>query len=1168
MNPLIEALGWTLLHFLWQGALGALILWVALVLLRSASPQVRYALAGGTLLLLLTGAAITGTRQWQTAAPKPAALISEKAPDSKSRPAIPLASPASKSIETKIAEPTSETVPPLLPSSPATITKKDLQQSLRPWMPSVVSLWAAGVIFFSIRFLLSWQAIRRLRSHSSPVIDPAASATFTRLLDKLHLRRGVTLFTTTDAIVPMVVGWLKPAIIVPSTLFTRLPAWQIEAILAHELAHVRRNDYLVNILQNIVETLFFYHPAVWWISAQLRKEREHCCDDTAATLTGGALNYAKALTALEEMRGHLPKGAIAATNGSLLARIRRLLGVPAQKPASLISWPIGAALVALMAGLFITAHFVQGTEENTPHNFDNDDVERQEAREKLDIGGLWFQSIIIKDTFVKPLEKAAPWIIWEEPDENGLSLGISGISPNEEFTAGTIVPVLVYLKNVGTLPIRIPHSLNRAALRFTSSENHLSSETVQWILPNEITEIPRAYSFHFSNQNAPTEISRESSHAPMEAGTYRLEVKSDFLFKGLTLSSVESRSFLISKPISIRIVAPKKIKQVTSYLNRPISEWNEMLGSGGIKEKDREVLATLGYGKADIPIPDAAIPMLLALVKSGQGATKCRCLGTLRKLENPSDTVLDAVISALGDEKSKGNRFRAGYILGHFKKRSDYIIPRLIPLIQKSGSIEQETAALALGRIGPAAKDAIPALEAIRTGASEALMKVIDSAIQSIRDTAPEADDGAAAQSEGILIMVNDANTDAPIEEFHVLAGVPSSVSQQFETDHNTAVVNWQAHTIKIGRDGEFSWPADKGYAEMSLRIEADGYVPQIIHGLKKGDQKIFDIKLKRDAGIAGSVQTPNGKRAAHDATVVLAMIRRNARLKGSTFPELALSKGDSLRDQWERPTVVQPDEQGRFTLPNEPDPTAVVLILHGDGVFVQPFAEWKKATNVTLEPWGRIHGDVRWGGDKVGSDEMVNLSINRGDALGYPDIVAQYDETIANDKGHFVFERVLPGMAQLSCPIEFDAGDGKKYSSYLEGRITHADIKAPHTSVIIGGKGRTVTGKLTGFANLNGITFRVHPNAPHFGRPGDDRQWAAWNVFKQSPAGGSFFRDGLKVADDGTFEILAMLPGYYQIFFEQEGGKKNAANGVFRIPKEEWEGDSEPFDAGQFKAR
>jgi len=125
--------------------------------------------------------------------------------------------------------------------------------------------------------------------------------------------------------VPTVIGWLRPVILLPASALTGLSAEQLEALLAHELAHIRRYDYLVNLLQTTIETLFFYHPAVWWVSTQVRQEREHCCDDLAVAACGDVLTYARALTALEQLRGSEPQLAVAASGGSLLVRIQRLL---------------------------------------------------------------------------------------------------------------------------------------------------------------------------------------------------------------------------------------------------------------------------------------------------------------------------------------------------------------------------------------------------------------------------------------------------------------------------------------------------------------------------------------------------------------------------------------------------------------------------------------------------------------------------------------------------------------------------------------------------------------------------------------------------------------------------------------------------------------------------
>ena len=115
--------------------------------------------------------------------------------------------------------------------------------------------------------------------------------------------------------VPTVVGWLRPAVILPVAALANLSPAQVEAVLAHELAHIRRHDYLVNLFQTLAETLLFYHPAVWWLSARIRTEREHCCDDVAVAVSGDAVGYARALAELEAWRVGTPGMALAATGG-------------------------------------------------------------------------------------------------------------------------------------------------------------------------------------------------------------------------------------------------------------------------------------------------------------------------------------------------------------------------------------------------------------------------------------------------------------------------------------------------------------------------------------------------------------------------------------------------------------------------------------------------------------------------------------------------------------------------------------------------------------------------------------------------------------------------------------------------------------------------------------
>ena len=152
----------------------------------------------------------------------------------------------------------------------------------------------------------------------------------------------------------MVIGFIRPIILMPVGLLAGLPAAQVEALLLHELAHIRRHDYLVNLLQVFVEGLVFYHPAVWWIAAVIRAEREHCCDDLVVATQGDAFQYASALAALEFQRGDVGQPALAATGGNLVKRIRRILAQP-ETPRSALTPVLSAAILSVTAVAVLAA---------------------------------------------------------------------------------------------------------------------------------------------------------------------------------------------------------------------------------------------------------------------------------------------------------------------------------------------------------------------------------------------------------------------------------------------------------------------------------------------------------------------------------------------------------------------------------------------------------------------------------------------------------------------------------------------------------------------------------------------------------------------------------------------------------------------------------------------
>jgi beta-lactamase regulating signal transducer with metallopeptidase domain len=219
-------------------------------------------------------------------------------------------------------------VGPLVGSTDTPSATHELRRRVEPLLPGLVGLWGAGVLLLSLRALGGWALVQRLRRSGLATVPLVIEETLSRLVGVLRVSAPVRLYESALVQVPTVIGWLRPVILLPASALTGLSTAQLELILAHELAHIRRGDYLMNLLQTAVETLLFYHPAVWWVSHRMRVEREHCCDDLAVAAGGNASRYARALADLEGLCSDAPALAMAATGGSLFERIARLVGPP------------------------------------------------------------------------------------------------------------------------------------------------------------------------------------------------------------------------------------------------------------------------------------------------------------------------------------------------------------------------------------------------------------------------------------------------------------------------------------------------------------------------------------------------------------------------------------------------------------------------------------------------------------------------------------------------------------------------------------------------------------------------------------------------------------------------------------------------------------------------
>jgi TonB family protein len=324
MNALAEALSAALLHLLWQGTLVAFLLWIALWMLRNRSANARYLVSCAALALMAALPAITTWMLWR----QPAAIVISSASSG---------------------------------TSVAVYVERIARHSgplawIAMWKQWTLPVWSLGVLVFALRLALSCRHVAGLRRMGNAAEGQVVEAV-SLLARRMKVGRAIRVLISSAAESPSVVGWLRPAILLPAATLAGLEPEQLRAVLAHEIAHIRRHDYLVNLAQTLVETLLFYHPAVWWVSARIRHERELCCDDAAVAMCGDAVFYARALTSLERLRGAMPPLALGSAGGSLLYRIQRLAGAKQETGFSKLS---GIAALALGLACFAaTVHWAK-----------------------------------------------------------------------------------------------------------------------------------------------------------------------------------------------------------------------------------------------------------------------------------------------------------------------------------------------------------------------------------------------------------------------------------------------------------------------------------------------------------------------------------------------------------------------------------------------------------------------------------------------------------------------------------------------------------------------------------------------------------------------------------------------------------------------------------------
>ncbi len=462
LSPLAEGWVMALFHSLWQGALIAGLVFLVLWMFNIRNPRVRYGLGVAGLVVFLMTVGIT---------------LFHVMPEQ----------PANSGISEPVSEVTF--VQMVSQGMAATETGWSILFFLQENMPFILKLWAVGAILLMFRIAGGYQYLRKVVKRSEDSVPENWIRMIDRIASRLEIGRDIRVLHSSHIGMPMVFGHARPVLLLPVSLLTGMTTDQLEAIFAHELAHIRRHDYLVNVVQQIMEAMFFFNPFVWILSNHLRTEREKCCDDLAMEICHNERQYVEALSTLELYRVNAPGNAmmLLGKKGELLARIRRLTD-PSYGEMGSSKWVV---MIVLSASFFLFSYFTQPGENSIS------EVPVVVKKQQPLIAGMPTSLITPLDTIPEEEEIAIDLDV-----DQDIEFELEEII-EEEFELDGAVHVYSYSSDtVGPFEIRIgpDGGWSKKILEFTDMGNYA------FVMPDTdfdvrtwVSDKPGAYTFYFSD---------------------------------------------------------------------------------------------------------------------------------------------------------------------------------------------------------------------------------------------------------------------------------------------------------------------------------------------------------------------------------------------------------------------------------------------------------------------------------------------------------------------------------------------------------------------------------------------------------------------------------------------------------------------------------------------
>lgn len=342
-EEIISAIGWTIIHSLWQSLIVAAVLGLLLVLLQKRSAAIRYSISFTALVLIFCLSLLTFKLEYK---------------------------PAEKKEFVKVEYEQEEILPGFIienniKNSEENYIENQFQTNFQQAMPLIVTFWMIGFLALFVKYLGGIVYALQLKNYRTTECSYFWQEKVKKLKERVALSKNIKLLESAIVKTPMVIGYIKPVILMPLGTFVSLPPDQIEAIILHELAHIKNRDYLINLCQKFFETLFFFNPVVWWVSSIINKEREYCCDDTVIGVTDNPVSLAKALNNIYIIHQPAVAQALMLTGKktNLLGRIKRMNSGTKLKSTLFDSLLIGVIL--LMAVVSTTAYGNENTTAKT-----------------------------------------------------------------------------------------------------------------------------------------------------------------------------------------------------------------------------------------------------------------------------------------------------------------------------------------------------------------------------------------------------------------------------------------------------------------------------------------------------------------------------------------------------------------------------------------------------------------------------------------------------------------------------------------------------------------------------------------------------------------------------------------------------------------------------------